>query len=1445
MLSRRITTAVSLVVTVIAAMAANASPALAQCLPPPLPGESHPCLFSFGSFSDPNGIAIDQSSGDVYVADITTGTVQRFAANGNPVNFSALGVNTLNGSATPAKSFSFPAVSGNPAAIAVDDSTSPSDPSAGDLYVMDAGHNVIDKFSQSGAYLSQITGPFSGELLGLGVEASGHVRVYVSIFGFRFTIDVFDNSAANSFVTLLTDNHSGIEIPSEHGFAVGPTGDDYLLFSCGCMQKFGQNDEQLGRVDGSSDVAAAVDSATGHLYVDDQSFVAEWDTGGMNGRVPVVGSFDGASSGRLVSSFGSLQLSSSSGQGGIAVNGVSGNVYASNPADGKVYVFSTAVPGVAVSAAANVTKTGATLQGTVNPRGAHVTSCEFEYETSPSDLRVPVAVFGQSVPCDQTPAQIGPGTSPVGVSAEISGLQPGILYHFRLVAPNANGSSPSSGLFATVGPGFGIKSFEVSFLNQDGSPDTQAGSHPYEMTTNIAFNTTVLRREATADSPYKLQPDGAFKDVIVDLPPGLIGDPNATAAKCTLRQLDLAKGTGGPESGGLCPAESKLGELEVEFGDKPGGTFEPIRESVYNMVPPRGVAVQIGAHFIVPNVFINVGVKAGGDYPVQAASLNAPVVEPVTTTRFTIFGVAGSGQSRKAFLTLPTGCTGPLRSSVSADSYQNPGHYVSAGAVTSDAAGNPVALSGCSRLEFPPTITVAPDVPDASTSTGLTVGVHVSQKAALNPDGLAESSLRNTTVTLPEGVALNPAGADGLQACSQGLAGFTGFTEFNSEFEPGVKTATFTPEMPEPLAPGSNFCPDGSKIGTVKINTPLLPNPLEGAVYLAAQNANPFGSLVAMYLIAEDPVSGTIIKLTGEVSLSETGQIVTTFKNTPDLPFEELELHFFGGERAPLTTPSRCGTYTTNASFTPWDGKGPVNTSSSFQITSGPNGSPCPGASLPFAPSLTAGTTSNQAGAFSPFTMTMSREDGNQNLQAISLKMPPGLSGLLSGVELCPEPLADQGTCGPGSLIGETIVSVGVGGNPFSVKGGRVYMTGPYEGAPFGLSIVNPAKAGPFDLEQGTPCDCVVVRAKIEVDPHTAALTITSDNTGPYKIPTILKGIPLEIQHVNVTINRPSFTFNPTNCNRMSITGSLSSTEGATSALSVPLQATNCAVLGFKPGFKVSTAGKTSRAKGASLSVKLTYPKAPFGSQANIKSVKVDLPKQLPSRLTTLQKACTAAQFNTNPAGCPAASVVGHAKAITPLIPVPLEGPAYFVSHGGEAFPSLIVVLQGYGVTLDLVGTTFISKAGITSSTFKTVPDAPVGSFELTLPQGKYSALAANGNLCTSKLAMPTAFVAQNGAEIHENTTISVSGCSTGISIVSHKIKGRTLTVSVSVPAAGILTASGKGLSTGSKSAKGRETLTFKLTQKKPGKLATKLKIAFKPSKGGKQAKSLAVKFKK
>ncbi len=1373
--------AFTVVLATLATLAFSASPALA---------ETHPFVSEFGSFTNPNGIAVEESTGDVYVADIGTDTVYKFNANGTPVSFASLSSNELTGIATPAHAFSFPNVYGSPAAIAVDNACvqhipvligkacEEFDPSAGDLYVMDAGHGVIDKFSPEGMYLSQIGG-FGGELLGLGVDGSGTVHVDLTSSK-PLLIDEFDGAAVNRLIAsqeLETQNQvSGTwGIPGEskaHGFAVSATGDDYPIYepSCSCTVKFGQKLSPLGNVDGpgAGDVAVAVDPATGHLYADDQSSVAEWDTGAMNRD-----SFEGKSAGALVASFGSLQLSGSSGQGGIAVNGVAGEIYVSNPANGRVYVFGSDAPAVTAGEPTGVTMQDASLSGTVDPRGVAVSECEFEYGVTDELGEGP---YNHSVPCKQTLAEIGAGSSPVAVSAQLVGLVPGELYHFRLVATNANGAGQASGLLPTQGVGFGIKSFEVNFLNEDGTPDTQAGSHPYHFVNTFELNSHFKRQESNADSPYIRLPDGVLRDLTIDLPPGFVGDPNATSKKCTAAGLRFF---------GSCPHESVVGELHLNWSEnqeRQPGLFDEVAV----MLPVRGVALQLGTNFFLPLLYINNGVAAGGDYPVQATVTAAPTQAPVIKSKLVVSGIVDG----RPFLTLPTGCHGPLRSTMAADSWEEPGRWAKTSTVTHNAAGTPVSLTGCSKLEFPPEISVAPDSSDASTSSGLAVNVHVPQNAAFNPGGLAESSLRDTTVALPEGVSINPAGGNGLEACTSDAGalpegalgsagdqiGYKGQEELNAEDEPGVKWNTFTSEVASPLAPGTNFCPNGSKVGTVKVKTPLLEHELEGAVYLGAQDANPFGSLIAMYIVAEDPYSGSMIKLAGEVSLNpQTGQIVTTFKNTPDLPFENLELHFFGGERAPLATPSRCGTYTTTAVFTPWDGNGPVTAESSFNIEHGANGSPCPGATLLFNPTVNAGATNIQAGAFSPLTVTVNRQDGEQNLKSIEGKLPPGLSGVLTGVEQCPEPQANEGLCGENSKVGEATIDVGVGNDPFTVTGGKFYLTGPYNGhgsctvgeagcAPFGLTFEVPAKAGPFDLantkNNHPPCDCVVVRGKIELNPQTAAITITSNPPGsPDSIPTSIEGIPLEIQHVNATTTRGNFQFNPTNCSKMSLTGTVQLNEGGTSTISTPFQVTNCAALKFEPKFTVSTSAKTSRTGGASLSAKLAYPSVPQGTDADIAKVKVELPKQLPSRLTTLQKACTAGQFEANPAACPTASKIGYAVVHTPLIPVPLQGPAIFVSHGGEAFPSLTLVLQGYGITIDLVGTTDI-KSGVTSTTFKTVPDQPFSSFELTLPEGPYSALTAPGNLCTTKnLTMPTEFIAQNGAELKQSTKIAVAGC--------------------------------------------------------------------------------------
>jgi len=602
---------------------------------------------------------------------------------------------------------------------------------------------------------------------------------------------------------------------------------------------------------------------------------------------------------------------------------------------------------------------------------------------------------------------------------------------------------------------------------------------------------------------------------------------------------------------------------------------------------------------------------------------------------------------------------------------------------------------------------------------------------------LASPALDNAVATLPQGVAINPGAADGLQACTDNAAEPPG--------SPGNEIGLGSNAQPA--------CPHASQVGTVEVTTPLLPDVLHGEVYVSADHSN--NNYAVFVVIRGD---GLLIKLKATVLANPvTGQLTASFLNNPELPFTDFVLHFYGGPRAVLVNPSACGPATTSMDLTPWSATGPGGTgdatpSSTFDVSFDGFGGACP-FPQPFAPSFTAGTTSIQAGGYSPFSATFSRNDADQRIDQVQVKTPVGLLGTLANVPLCGEPQASEGTCSSASQIGHVTAGVGSGAAPLylPVPGqppNPVYLTGPYKGAPFGLSFVIPAIAGPYNL--GT----VVVRAAINVDPNTAALTITSD-----PLPTIIDGIPIQVKTVNVLIDRPNFVFNPTNCGPMSIGGSVTGREGATATFSSPFQVTGCGDLGFKPQFKASTSGKTSKAKGASLLLKVTRLSGAASGQANFATAKIDLPKQLPSRLTTLQKACTAAVFNANPAACPSASLVGYVKVVTPILPVALEGPAYFVSHGGEAFPSVIFVLQGDNVRIDVVSTTFISKAGITSATLKAVPDAPFTSFELTFPEGKYSALTANGNLCKSKLAMPTMFTAQNGIVIHQSTPVAVTGC--------------------------------------------------------------------------------------
>jgi hypothetical protein len=978
----------------------------------------------------------------------------------------------------------------------------------------------------------------------------------------------------------------------------------------------------------------------------------------------------------------------------------------------------------------------------------------------------------------------------------------------------------------------GTEGFSVSALNQDSTTVTQAGSHPYQVTVGFTLTSHVLEGRTL--------PEGDIKRLTAALPKGLVVDPQATP-RCTEAQLESDL------TGKGCPPSAAVGTIAVTSNFQ--NTLVTFHSPLFNMMPPPGEPAEFGVDVGALAVYFHLAGGVGGapDYTLFADASDIISKLPVIAASTTLWGDPSSPshdaercplegfcnapveRTRAAFLTMPTACAGPLSATISAASWQEPGAEI---ADTAELPG----LEGCGALAFTPSIAVQPETGVADSPTGLQVDLHFPQNEEYESERqvpqLAEAHLRDAVVTLPAGMAVNPSSAEGLAACTPEQFGLTG------------------PDATKPVE-----CPDASKLGTVEIDTPLLDHPLPGAVYLAAQGDNPFHSLLAIYVAVDDPATGVIVKLAGHVQPNaETGQLTTTFEENPQLPFDELKFHFFGGPRAPLTTPSTCGTKTTSTDLTPWtspEGE-QAHPSSSFKVISGPGGSACAETSAEASdhPSFSAGTVSIQAGAFSPFVLKLSREDGSQELKALNVTLPPGLIGKLAGVAECPqgdveaaERRSGEGegrteqqspSCPASSEVGT--VNVGVGsGSPFYVQG-HAYLTGPYKGAPFGIAIITPAIAGPFDL--GT----VVVRSALYVNPETAQVTVKSD-----EIPHILDGIPLDVRSIAVNVSRSDFTFNPTSCDPMAISGEAFSTVGQATGLTDPFQVGGCTSLPFKPSFTVSTQAKTSKADGAGLIVKVAQKQG----EANIHKVELTIPKVLPSRLSTLQQACSEAQFNANPAGCPEASFIGTAIAHTPVLNVPLTGPAILVSHGSAEFPDVEFLLQGEGVEIVLDGKTDI-KGGVTYSKFETVPDAPISSFETILPEGPHSVLTTerpeSTNLCAQKpLTLPVAFTAQNGTEVRQGSPIAVEGCSTSLSFVS-SVKKQTLTLTVYAPAAGRLTASGKGLTTVSKTAKGHEDVAITLKQKHAGKFKSFVKVVFSPSTGkirSKQSKSAKVMFKK
>jgi hypothetical protein len=604
-------------------------------------------------------------------------------------------------------------------------------------------------------------------------------------------------------------------------------------------------------------------------------------------------------------------------------------------------------------------------------------------------------------------------------------------------------------------------------------------------------------------------------------------------------------------------------------------------------------------------------------------------------------------------------------------------------------------------------------------------------KGLEDKEGIAQANLEGTTVTLPEGMAVNPATAAGLGACSLQEIGISA---------QGVPNEN-------PVA-----CPGSSKVGTVKAVTPILEDPLAGNVYIARQGSNPFGSLLALYLVIDSPENGILIKLAGKVSPDpNTGRLTVSFDNNPQAPIASVELHFAGGNRAALINPPLCGTYEARAELTPWTAADPANPApseivtrtSAFQVTQGPGGGPCPSGAL--EPKLSAGLADQQAGSTSPFRLRLSREDATQRFRSISATTPPGLTAYLKGVPYCPEaalasiPTA-PGTgagqlaapaCPPASQVGTVIAGAGAGPDPLFLDTGRAYLAGPYKGAPLSLAIATPAVTGPFDLGN------VVVRTALHLNPQTAQITATSD-----PIPTILHGIPLDIRDIRINIDRPHFTLAPTNCSRLQVSALVTGERGAAVSVSDPFQVGGCEKLAFKPNLKLRLKGKTKRGAYQRLTATLTARPG----DANIARASVALPHSIFLAQEHIRTVCTRVQFAADQ--CPKGSIYGKAEAISPLVDYPLKGQVYLRSSSNP-LPDMVIAFKGPAhqpIEIELAGRIDSKNGGIRNS-FDLVPDAPVTKFTLQLRGGKKSLLVNSRNLCKGTQRATVKLGAQNGRE--------------------------------------------------------------------------------------------------
>jgi len=890
---------------------------------------------------------------------------------------------------------------------------------------------------------------------------------------------------------------------------------------------------------------------------------------------------------------------------------------------------------------------------------------------------------------------------------------------------------------------FGFKDLSLGFAEEDGTPAIGAGSHPFQLNQTLEFNTTT--------SPTLGEvPDGAVKDLRVSFPPGMVGNPTAVP-QCSGPDFALII-----HSAPSCSSASAIGTVTARIGVG-FGTPSVVTVGVYNLAPPPGAAAKVG--FVPFGVPITAELGINPDPPYNVVATLADIAQPIRVYGATLHiwgnpvssvhdGQRGSCATEpngtcpvalpeKPFITLPRSCSGPLLSGFETDSWEAPQekltHPVEA----------PPGLSGCPSLRLIPEIGSLPTTTSASGPSGLQFNLDVEDEGLSSVGGTAESDIKKAVVTLPEGMTVNPGIAEGLATCGEmELKAITAFS-----------------------APGEG-CPQASKVGEVEVETPLLEGKLlKGQIFVASPYANPFGSLIALYMVIQDSELGIVVKLPGRVDPDpQSGQLRATFGEAPhelpQIPFSHFRFHFREGARSPLATPPACGEYKTQAVFTPWANPATtVPAGASFTISTGPEAGPCPlGGTPPFHPGLNAGSLNNAAGAYTPFNVRLFRTDSEQEITHFSIKLPPGVTGKLAGIPFCSDasigaakarerqPHGGQEelnspSCPAASEVGHTLVGSGVGPSLAYVPG-KVYLAGPYNGSNLSIVAITAAKAGPFDL--GT----VVVREALRINPETAEVFV--DATGSDPIPHIVNGIPVHLRDVRVYVDRPDFVLNPTSCKPTSTASTIlgSGTNFASESDDQPVtvttrfQAADCASLPYKPAVQLKLKGSTKRSGHPALTAILR----PRSGDANSKLVSVALPHSEFLDQGHIKTICTRVQFKAgagNGSACPAGSIYGHAKAWTPLLDQPLEGPVLLRSNPEHELPDLVLALHGL-IDFDAVGRIDSVNGGI-RNTFEGVPDAPVTKVEVAFQGGKKGLLENSTDLCKGSHNATAKYSAQSG----------------------------------------------------------------------------------------------------